>query len=141
MSESKAEKLAKLKELKDKGYITEEEFTQQKSDILNDVDKSFSGMLEKFKVFMLAQYPDFSITNSTKTSIDFQKVIPEKKPGCATAIILFLLGILPGIIYYFAAHKNEEIQNIHVVASGNDVIVSGYHSEKIKKQFLQSSYS
>lgn len=61
--------------------------------------------LAEFVEFMAAQYSRWQVTSKTDESVTFQNNIEAQKPSCLVALILFCLGIIPGIIYLVLANK------------------------------------
>jgi hypothetical protein len=132
---SKADELLKLSELKKKGHLTDEEFNSQKEKVLKGENNKSSKLLEKFKLFMSTNYTEFTLVSSTSTTLGYQRKIPAQTPGCGTVCFLLLLGIIPGIVYYFLAKKDEEVQNINVTMTDKNLLITGWDSTKISQQF------
>ena len=95
--------------------------------------------LELFEQFM-QQHHSWILVNKTEKLLSYQKVIEEKKGNCLIALILLLLGIIPGILYLYFARKSGKLYQISVAFKEDGSISPSGDAEgmKLYSRFLQS---
>jgi hypothetical protein len=97
---------------------------------------SQDSLLAEFKEFMSIEYSGYSLTSETDNTLHYKKEIPASSGNCGTAGCLFLLGILPGIIYYFLSKKDAQVLTVNATLnSEGELIISGDNALKITNQF------
>lgn len=77
------------------------------------------------KDYMFTEYKGYSLVGETNDSLTFTYDIDAVSPSCSMAGCLFLLGILPGVIYYFLVKRNAEHYSISILVKKDSVVVSG----------------
>lgn len=94
-----------------------------------------NGTLLKFKEFMSLKHNDYVLLSETGTTLSYKKDIPAESANCATAGCLLLLGILPGIIYYFVTKKDGKVLTLNAVLKGGQLIVGGHNGNRFASEF------
>lgn len=95
---------------------------------------------KKFENFMSVNGNGWVLVNKGKDFISYNKITAGSKGSCLIALILFLLGIIPGLLYLWFANKPEKIEQLTVSLTPNgEFIVSGDSSgKKLFDSFLKS---
>ena len=91
--------------------------------------------LKEFKEFMGVKSHDYQLVSETDNTLSYKKEIPAKRANCTTAGCLFLLGIVPGVIYYFATSKDAQVLTLNVVLKEGSLVVSGDSALKFENGY------
>lgn len=94
--------------------------------------------IKKFEEFMAVRHHEYNLQSKTDTTISYIKTIPEKKPNLGTAGCLFILGVVPAIIYYLLVSKPARTIKIEgVILESGQLLIQGDEKYKIQKEFIK----
>jgi|SRR5579872_197291 len=90
-----------------------------KKDLPSNPNSKTAMALEPFENFMSTYRNGWVLINRSQSFITYQKHISAQMGNCLVAVILFLLGIIPGILYLYFSRKPEQIFQL-TVSVGKD---------------------
>jgi len=80
-----------------------------------------TNALKEFENFMFSRGQGWTLVNRQGDLLTYQKSVPFQRGSCLVAAILFLIMILPGILYLYFSRKDAVVHQllVRMDASGN----------------------
>jgi hypothetical protein len=102
--------------------------------------KESKGKLKEFETFMASYGGGWVLISKSNEMTSYQKVTTGSKGSCLVALILFCLGIIPGILYLWFANQQGGTYHLTVTLNPNgDLMPSGDSSGmSVFNSFLKS---
>jgi hypothetical protein len=89
-----------------------------------------------FKQFMAEYWPEYTQQgDSSEDIITYSYEDSGKKPSALTAFVLFLLGIIPGVIYLVVGGKKPEKHIVKALKKENALKIVEEKAKKVKKSY------
>lgn len=96
--------------------------------------------LQQFETFMISNGRGWVLINKTEKLVSYQKVTEGSKGSCLIAIILLMLGLIPGLLYLYFARKSGKINQLTVTLNEDGTLMPSGDAEGLKlyQKFLKS---
>ncbi len=96
--------------------------------------------LKQLEEFMVSYGKGWVLINKTERLVSYQRVIEGSKGSCLIAIILLMLGLIPGLLYLYFARKSGKINQLTVTLNDDGTLMPSGDAEGLKlyQKFIKS---
>ncbi|MDD5527781.1 MAG: hypothetical protein PHO56_02275 [Patescibacteria group bacterium] len=98
--------------------------------------------LKGFKNFMSVNGANWVLINQSDSMLSYQRNNPGQKGSCLIALILLILGIVPGLLYLYFSHRSPSTNQLTITEDddGNLSASGDAAGLKLYNYFLAGKY-